>query len=293
MLALSPPVADVTRVHMWSRVGRALGYTVSAYIVRGVLVDTGFARAGRELAALLDDVPVRGAIITHGHEDHAGNAALLVRRGVPIAAGEGTLARLRLRAALPFHRRAVWGTPSPLPDGAESFSDDSLGLIAAPGHTADHHVVWDAAEGHLFGGDLFLGVKVRVAHTGEDPRLLVRTLRTIAALEPAMLFDAHRGPVERPAPLLRAKADWLAEMVENVDALIAAGAGDAEIRRRLLGAEKWVAWGTLGGYSATNLVRAVRSTGGPAAGGPAAGGAADDRDAARDRARHPNTGGRP
>ncbi|MHB1225381.1 MAG: MBL fold metallo-hydrolase, partial [Gemmatimonadaceae bacterium] len=97
MLAISPPVDDVTRVPMWSRVGRALGYTVSAYVVRGVLVDTGFARAGRELAAVLDDVPVRGAMITHGHEDHAGNAALLARRGVPIAAGAATLARLRRR----------------------------------------------------------------------------------------------------------------------------------------------------------------------------------------------------
>jgi glyoxylase-like metal-dependent hydrolase (beta-lactamase superfamily II) len=282
MLALSPPVADVTRVHMWSRAGRALGYTVSAYVVRGVLIDTGFPRAERELAAVLDELPVRGAMITHGHEDHAGNAALLARRGVPIAAGAATLARLRLRSALPFHRRLVWGTPPPLPDDTPSFSDDRLSLIAAPGHTADHHVVWDAAEGHLFGGDLFLGVKVRVAHTGEDPRLLVRTLRAVAALEPAMLFDAHRGPVARPAPLLRAKADWLEEMVASVDALVAAGAGDVEIRRRLLGAERWVAWGTFGGYSATNLVRAMRSSAIGATG-----------DATGDEAHDPHAGGRP
>lgn len=260
MLQLSEPVAGVTRIHMWSRVGRAVGLTVSAYLTHGVLVDTGYPGARNELRTFLEHHRVRGAIITHAHEDHGGNAALLADRGVPVGGGATTLAGLRERAELHFHRRLVWGTPEPLPRSAPTFTDDRMRLIPAPGHTPDHHVVWDSERGHLFGGDLFLGVKVRVAHLDEDPRELVRTLRSLAALEPAALLDAHRGMVPHPAPLLRAKADWMEELIAGVDALVASGMDDATIRQRLIGREGLMGWGTLGEYSATNLIRIARQS---------------------------------
>lgn len=242
---------------MWSRAGRALGYTVSAYLVRDVLVDSGFPHAGRDLAALLDERPVRGAMLTHLHEDHAGNAALLVSRGIPLAGGAATLAGLRAQPALHAYRRLVWGTPTPPTGVIQPFLDDRLRLLPAPGHSADHNVVWDAERGHIFGGDLFLGVKVRVAHPGEDPRALVATLRRVAALAPALLFDAHRGVVREPAALLTAKADWLESAIAAMDRLADEGAGEREIRRRVLGPEPWVARGSRGEYAALNLVRAV------------------------------------
>ena len=118
-------------------------------------------------------------------------------------------------------------------------------------------MVWDAERGHLFGGDLWLGVKVRVAHAGETPRELVRTLRALADLDPAVLFDAHRGVVERPAGLLRAKADWLEETVHEMERLSDAGLDPSAIRARVLGREPWVAFGSLGEYGKLNLVRAA------------------------------------
>jgi glyoxylase-like metal-dependent hydrolase (beta-lactamase superfamily II) len=50
-------------------------------------------------------------------------------------------------------------------------------LVAAPGHSFDHHVVWDADTGRCSAATSILGVKVRIAHGGEDPRVLARTLR--------------------------------------------------------------------------------------------------------------------
>lgn len=259
MLELSEPVPGVTRIHMWNRVGRALGFTVSAYLAHGVLVDTGFPGAREGLRALLESRRVEGAIVTHAHEDHGGNADLLAGMGIPIGGGASTLASLHERPSLHYHRRLVWGTPDALRGAAETFDDDRMRLIHAPGHTDDHHVIWDATEGRLFGGDLFLGVKVRVAHGDEDPRTLVRTLRSLAALEPAVLLDAHRGAVPRPAPLLRAKADWMEELITETDALTERGVDDAEIRRRLLGGEGWMGWGTRGEYSAMTLVHTIQA----------------------------------
>ena len=252
-------VHGVARIHLWSRVGRALGYSVSAYVTRGVLVDTGFPGARDAVRAALDGLQPEGVMVTHAHEDHAGNVALAAERGLPIAAAPATLEQLRAPGPIRLYRRVVWHSMRAVRERVEPFAHDALALLPAPGHSPDHHVVWDAERGQLFGGDLFLGVKVRLAHPDEDPRQLAATLRRLASLEPEVLFDAHRGPLRAPAPLLRAKADWIEETVAEIEQALAAGATDRQARRTVLGAEPVEAWCSGGEFSATNFVRAVRS----------------------------------
>jgi len=249
---------DVTRFEMVSPVSRLMGYSASAYLVRGALIDCGFSAVRADVAQLLDRERPRGVVITHHHEDHAGNAELVARAGIPIAAGATTLAALRDPEPIRLYRRLTWGSTPPLRTDVVRFEPDDLELIAAPGHSRDHHVVWDAATGTLFGGDLYLGVKVRIAHPGEDPRLLAQTLRALAALSPGRLFDAHRGYVPDSAPLLRAKADWVDETVAAIEQRIHAGASDASIVRDLFGGESLPGYLSGGDYSRANFVRAVR-----------------------------------
>jgi Zn-dependent hydrolases, including glyoxylases len=130
-------------------------------------------------------------------------------------------------------------------------------VISTPGHTADHQVVWDPERRILASGDLFLGVKVRVAHEHEAPRRLVESLRRIAALEPRLLLDAHRGPLTDAVALLRAKIDWLEETIGAVADAAAKGADEREITRRILGREDFVGWASFGEYSKQAFVRAI------------------------------------
>ena len=254
---------DVTRYEMSSAASRLVGYSASAYAVRGVLVDCGFHSARAAMDTILERERPDGVFITHYHEDHAGNVERVAQRGIAISASEETMAKMRAPAPIRFYRRFTWGSAPPLRSPVTSFESDRLVLSAAPGHCSDHHVVWDAAEGTLFGGDLYLGVKVRIAHPGEDPRLLARTLRHIAALGPVRLFDAHRGFVPNPAPLLIAKADWTDETIAAIERRIAAGASDSAIVRELFGGESVPGYFSGGDYSRTNFVRAVRrETGG-------------------------------
>ena len=250
---------DVTAVELFTRRSRVAAYSVHVFLVRGVLVDTGFHAVRRDVARLVDELGPRGALVTHWHEDHAGNVELLARRGVPIGMSPATEARVRDVAPIALYRRFTWESMPPLRAPVTPFLPDDLALLGAPGHSADHHVVWDASTRTLFAGDLFLGVKVRVMHPSEDPYAIMASLRMAAALEPARLFCAHRGPVAMPARALLARAEWLAGTVGEIERRIARGVDDDRaIAREVLGREGFVGWISRGEYAHRNVVAAVR-----------------------------------
>lgn len=247
----------VERVRLSSWRGRAVGYDVSAYLIDGVLVDSGFPRAREEVLAVVRQRRPRGAIITHWHEDHAGNVEALAASGLPLSMHPECERLLRERPPIRPYRRVVWGHSPRLVSAVTPFDAAPLELIGTPGHTADHRVVWDPTRRIVVSGDLFLGVKVRVAHEHESPRALVASLRAIAALEPRLLLDAHRGVVHDAAAQLRAKVAWTEETIGQIEALAASGASPREIVRRLFGGESLVGRASAGEYSRRAFVRAV------------------------------------
>ena len=248
---------DVLRLHMRSWQGRLAGYEVSAYVVRGVLIDTGAPRARRDMLAAVRRLAPRGAVITHCHEDHAGNAAELAALDVPLIMDPSCESALRDPEPIGAYRRLVWGSVTPLAAPVHTFDPAPLTVLPLPGHTDEHLVVWDAERRILAGGDLFLGVKVRVAHGSESPRRLVASLRAAAALEPRLLLDAHRGAVYEPVPLLEAKIAWMDGVIGEITDLHARGISEREIARRVLGREELVGWVSRGEYSKRALVHAV------------------------------------
>lgn len=251
---------DVERLLLTHWRSRLVGYQVSAYVTRGSLVDSGFPAAGPTLARWLRESRPAGVLVTHHHEDHAGNLPLAAALGFPLAAPEETLAWARAPERIGFYRRFTWGTPVPLDRPAGDYEPEGLELIATPGHSPDHHVVWDAERETLFSGDLFVGVKVRVARRDEDPREHVRQLRRVAALRPRRMFDAHRGLVDDPAAALLAKADWMEETIGRIDRRAEEGADARAIAREVFGREDAAWWFSAGDYGRRSLVEAVLST---------------------------------
>jgi glyoxylase-like metal-dependent hydrolase (beta-lactamase superfamily II) len=248
---------EILRLRLRSWQGTVAGYEVSAYVVRGALIDTGFPHARRALLGALETIAPRGAVVTHWHEDHAGNAPALAARGMPLYMHAACEERLRARRPIRAYRHLVWGATPALEVPLRSFDPAPLEVLSLPGHTRDHLVVWDAERRVLASGDLFLGVKVRVAHESESPRTLLTSLRTAAALEPRLLLDAHRGPVTDAAAKLRAKADWLDATLGEIESLGARGLSEREIARRVLGREAVVGWASFLEYSKIGLVRAA------------------------------------
>lgn len=250
---------DVARLTMTSVGSRAVGMSVSAYVLRGVMIDTGFHRVRRELLDAVRALRVVGAVVTHWHEDHAGNAAMLAEAGVPIGMRDDTAEILRGHPRIQLYRRAVWGYPPTLRTPVSEFGAAGLETVHTPGHSTDHQVVWDRETGTLFSGDLWLGVRARILHSSEDPYQIVESLKVVRALAPERMFDAHRGLVSDPVGAIEGRIDWLSETLAAVEREVAAGAGDSAIIKRVLGGEDRVALVSLGDYSIRNLVRAVRA----------------------------------
>jgi glyoxylase-like metal-dependent hydrolase (beta-lactamase superfamily II) len=68
-----------------------MGYSVFVFLVRDQLIDAGFPGARNAVARLLDERRPRGVVVTHQHEDHAGNGplstGLLGHDGSPVYRG--------------------------------------------------------------------------------------------------------------------------------------------------------------------------------------------------------------
>lgn len=249
---------DVIRLRMSSSGSRIAGMDVSAYVVRGVMVDTGFHRARRALVNAVRELGVRGAIVTHWHEDHAGNVALLAELGIPLLVRDDTMEILQRGPSIQLYRRIVWGHPPALRLAPVAFDTNGLEMVHTPGHSTDHQVVFDPSTRTLFSGDLWLGVRSRILHASEDPYLIVESLRRAGALGPERMFDAHRGFVPHPVKALEARADWLRDVLAEVEQRVREGWSDPRIVKHVLGGEERAAWASRGDYSRRNLVKAVR-----------------------------------
>ena len=249
----------VTRAECTTMRTRLVGISVSCYLVDGVVVDTAFPGVRRDFRDWLDTCKPRGVFVTHLHEDHAGNVNSVAKRGLPAWIAPGTLAALRLVTPIGFYRRFTWSEMRSLTRDVVPFDPAPIVPVHMPGHSDDHHVAWHPEREIMFGGDLFLGVKVRVAHANEKPRLLVRGLRAAAALRPRQFFCAHRGLVPDPVAALSAKADWLEHTVGEIDRLTDAGWTEAAIRHAVLGRDATADYFSFGDYSRVNFVKAVRA----------------------------------
>lgn len=250
---------DVLRLRMSNAASRAVGLDVSAYTLRGTMIDTGFHRVRASLLHAVDTLGVRAVIVTHWHEDHAGNAGAIADRGLPVVARPDTGATLRARPRIQLYRRVVWGYAPALLHATTTATPNGFQCIHTPGHSTDHQVVWDAESGTLFSGDLWLGVRSRVLHASENPYLIIESLRTVRALDPRRMFDAHRGLIERPGEAIGAKIQWLGETLQTIERRVADGWSDRAIVRHVLGGEQVTAIVSGGDYSRRNMVKAVRN----------------------------------
>jgi hypothetical protein len=95
-------------------------------------------------------------------------------------------------------------------------------------------------------------------HERENPFQIVDSLRTVLALQPQRMFDAHRGEVHEPAAAIQSKIAFMEDTIGSIQDRIDKGLSDREILRAVLGGDEFVAIASRGEYARMNFVRAVR-----------------------------------
>ena len=247
-----------------ARVGRfgfGINSTAIVYRTGPTVIDAGPPNQWPSVRRFLDRRPPQRLLLTHHHEDHAGNASRIARRyGITPLAPARSHDRLAAGYRTPPIQRVVWGSPrpvetDPLPPRVELEDGSWLEVIPAPGHTDDMVCLLWPANGILFSADLYLSRRVTHLRADEDLGRLMQSIEQVLRLDFDAVLCAHRGVVEDGKQALRDKLDWLGGLVDDVRELRRQGIGEGEVRRRLLGREDTVSWASALNISKRNLIR--------------------------------------
>jgi len=148
---------EVTRIRMSREVDGKPVYWVAAYLVDGLLVDTGCAHTADELVAALEGRRLDLVVNTHFHEGHVGaDRAIMERFGVPVLAHRDSVPRIGLAPELNPYQEYVWGYPQPASVSTLGAQVDTAAyhfeVIETPGHSAGHVALFERAKGDFVAG---------------------------------------------------------------------------------------------------------------------------------------------
>lgn len=254
------PYGEVLQIKMCRFPDFPSGTWVCAYLVDGLLIDTGPAHTAGELVTFLRDKGVQMVVNTHAHEDHiAANRSLQETYGIHIYAHRLAVEMIRVIPTLYPYQQEIWGMPepsevSPLGQHIET-AHHLFEVIPTPGHAREHICLFNREKGWLFSGDLYVSEKPKVCRPNDDMCQIIEDLKRIFSLCPAFIFPAPAHILEKPRERLSQLIEYLEGLREKILGLYQQGIGIEVIRDEVFGDEGIICELTQGQFSSLNMVR--------------------------------------
>lgn len=213
-------------------------YNTCSYWVDGLIIDTGPHSLAKGFLSFFQERKIDQVALTHSHEDHCGNAALLAGKGIPVYLHENSVAAVTKPVQLPFYRWVFWRPrppfkADPLPVSLETAGGKKIQVIEAPGHAGDHVAYFYPEAGALFTGDLFVSTSTKMGMPGENYVTWINTLTRLLEYDFELLCCGHAGIVNQGKKVLAQKLDKLQQIQGEVLRLREQGLTAKEINKRL------------------------------------------------------------
>lgn len=252
---------EIVQVMMGRELDGSVLYWTTAYLIDGLLIDSGCAHTAEELIHFLEGEEVEQVVNTHHHEDHIGaNSLLQSRRDLPIYAHSLAVPLINSRLPLREYQEMVWGYPEPSvvqPLPKKLKTDRYLfEIIETPGHSADHISLFERENGWCFTGDLFVSEDLKMLRADEDIDGITASLEKLLALgtEDLTLFTSLGRVFTGGRKAITAFLDHIHHLRNRVVGLAGENLAAPEIRDRIFGRETQLAPLTGGHFSRLNLV---------------------------------------
>jgi len=247
----------------WEPPGQVF-YWTSAYLVDGLLIDTGCPHTVEEFIRSLEGRAVKLAVNTHYHEDHVGANYLLQQKlGLKILASRKSIPLINTVYKQQTYQEVVWGIPVPtkvelLPDRIET-EHFRFDVVPTPGHCRDHVALIEPTHGWCFSGDLYSSQEPKAIRPEEDMDETARSMQKLVDLETdeLILFTGLGNVVQDGRQALRACITYLKDLSLKAKQLEKQGLSASAIRDQIFGRETVLAEITEGDVSAENMVRAI------------------------------------
>lgn len=257
-------LGEVTRIKMGREYQGRVLYWTAAYLVDGLLIDTGCPHTAGELAAFLEGQTLNAAVNTHHHEDHVGaNHELQHRFGVPIMASRESAPLIAQSPKLLPYQDLVWG--SPLPTEVSVLADSVrtkkhlFHVVDTPGHCPGHVAFVETGWGWCFTGDLFISREPKAMRPDEDMYEIARSMQRLVELPIGRLtlFTGLGNVLEDGREALQACIGYIQGLSQRVGEMEEQGLSTSDMVNRLFGRESVLAGLTDGHISSENVVRAL------------------------------------
>ena len=237
--------------------------TVYFYYIDGILIDSGQSNMRKHLPSLLKGKECKTILLTHHHEDHSGNAALVSRtHGAEVFGHPSMIEKMHKGYNILPYQKLIWGCAErlkvlPLPAFIET-GRFTLLPVHTPGHSKDHTVFLEKNNGWLFSGDLYIGEKIKFFRADEKMKDQIDSIKKILACDFDALFCGHRPFPKNGKVHLERKLAYLEDFYGTIRTLARKGDGSKDIIKKLgNGSDRKVKMITMGNASFANMVRSA------------------------------------
>ncbi len=250
---------DLDKIMMGSTINGQLLYTVFAFFLDGLLIDTGCHNTRYELIDYLGSKELSKVVNTHHHIDHIGaNQAIMDKFKVPIFAHPEALPFIADGFHVFSYQKELWGAPTfcrvkPLGKKITTKRFD-FEVIHTGGHSKGHVVLFLKNRGWLFTGDEFLTNKPNSSSRFTDNHQMIKALQKMMNFESELLITCSGGIFKKGKKILSRTIDYYRETESNVLSLTRQGLTPAEIVLKLFNGETPLYEYTNGEFSRQNFV---------------------------------------